>query len=152
MKIGRPHAIGNIEQLPGLDLVLQNLHNNLRSEIWNPPELSEWGDQTQGQFYGHYQLTGRVCHIVLHVAMDNVSLGSTDTYLTLPIKAFRGIPGANWYPLVVPGQIVLYDHTVPVKIGDCTVLYNDSNKLVIPSYSPASSHRKMTLSGYYWVE
>lgn len=148
MKINRPGSIQGIEQIPGLDPVLRDLHDNLRSGPWDPPELTTWGT-ARAQYIGHYQLLGRICHIVLHISLENVSLSGT---LTLPIKAFRGIPGATWYPLVIPDQIVIYDHTVPTKVGSCTVDYSDYNKLVIPSYSPASSQRKLTLSGYYWVE
>lgn len=151
MKINRPGSIQGIEQIPGLDPVLRDLHDNLRSGPWDPPERLTWGTGQQ-DFLSQYQLVGRVCFIALHVGLSNLSLGASGTYLTLPIKAFRGITGATWYPISSPIDIHIYDHTAGIVAGYCQIDPNNYNKLIVPSYTPATSLRHITLSGRYWVE
>lgn len=151
MKISRPHAIQNIEQLPGLDLVLQDFHKNLRSEKWEPPELSNWGSNPT-DFSGRYQLLGNVCFLQLHVDLTDISISNSADDLSLPVKAFRGGVLTPGYPLIVPGQIILHDFFNGTTVGSCRIHSGSNFKLIPPLYTPASGTRRLAVSGYYWVE
>lgn len=151
MRIRRPHAIQNIDQLPGLDLVLQEMYNNLRSEKWEPPEIAAWGSSPTN-YTGRYQLIGQICFLLLSVSLSDVYMSGTSTNLTLPVQAYPGGDKVLSYPLTIPGQIVLYDITASTVVGNCLVHPTNWRKLTIPAYSPASGVRQLTLSGYYWVE
>lgn len=140
-----------VETIPNTTEVLRTLHTNLRSGVWNPPEIVNWGTVISSS-YGYYQLVGNICFLVLNLNVTTCSIGAANTDLTLPVPAMRNTGAAGYTRFATSYQIYIEDKTAVANAGACIPSDTSSSVLLVPTYAPAAPARNLTLSGWYWTE
>ena len=146
-------------EMPRMDELLRNLHNNLRSGEWKEPAgLTDLGTDVVYQF-GHYQLLGTICFVRLQFTSDDLSWDwATGPELDLPVDTTRPAVGGQQGGYIHPGAITLFNDsgTYPLTgINTAAVFGAPSRVQLVAAYSVApitiATPMLHKISGYFWV-
>lgn len=150
-KIQLPHLSTELAGMPTLEGALRNVTNNLRSGVWEPPEISEWLSGIS-DLKGKYQLVGQICFIDLFASATSIHITTTEV-LPLPVAPYIRTSFNNiQYQHILGNQILVGTGVYPLAQHNVRYDMRPDMRIGISTTNNVTTSGDFLISGWYWVK